>query len=364
MPIYGLSDQAATIKEIGRIRKGGPKTEYKPGPNLDYFRVTFRDDELEAQKTFVDVYGEHPVFINLRLAFDTIPENWFAWYTCYLKGGQLGMADGKKWHYLRDYRSQKVLIKNGELTNLGVEAGISLDFNKEDAVYFYYSRKQKKDMPVYARPEGRLSVMIPELGRFVSMTLLTHSLHDIGHIEGALKFIESRSKLLGVPMSFIPLTLSRQTEQISKPMDNGRGMVDEWLVKLEIHPDFAGMAIPYLTRQTVARLQSLPEPADRPDLLTLPEPELDGDEPTEEDMEPEDEIKPGPQFEAQPDAIVVTEPDPKAPQPELIPIKEQDYWKLVYGQLKWSAEEAQSVLKQYDGDFVKAFNAAKKQMPD
>jgi len=42
---------------------------------------------------------------------------------------------------------------------------------------------------------------------------------------------------------------------------------------------------------------------------------------------------------------------------------EKEYWNIVYGQLKWDKKAADEVIERYEGDFIKALEVAKKQLP-
>lgn len=318
MPIYGLTDGAPSFKEIGRIRLGSPKQkktnksgqEYEiMGRDLDHFRVTFRDDEQEALRRFVERYGDKPTMINVRLAFPEVRAAWSAWYTCHLKGGMLGRADGRQWDYLRDYRSQQVLIRNGELTALGRERGIKLEFDPEEPVYFYHSRNKDEDVPVYAKPEGRLSVVLPELGVMAYLTMITHGKNHIHNIDGQLAGISVKARDLGISLTQIPLILSRRPEQISKPLEDGRVYDESWLVNLEIHPDFAGAALRYLDA-AAARTLSLAAPSSAAPVPALGPGnwEEDGDE---EELPEEGEIVGGGQIEG--GTEMKEEPKPERP---------------------------------------------------
>jgi len=298
MPIIGLTDGTPSIKEIGRIRKGSEKEQYKPGVNLDYFRVTFRPDETEMQNAFNSIYGNEPRTINVKLAYDVWDDNlFFAYYTCYLKGGMLGQANGEQWVYLRDYRTQEILIKGGELTETGKAREMKIAFDENEPVYFYHSERKKKDIPVYAKPEGRVALMVPELGRYVYLTLLTHAKNDLANLSGELRDIFNRAERLGVYPSDIPLVLSRRFEPVSKPAYNGEGRIttEESLVHLEPHEQFAKLAIGFTQRKTLEALtpgqphvEQLPEqPEDYAMLPSGPEPPENWD------------ITPGPMFDSE-----------------------------------------------------------------
>jgi len=267
MPIYGLTDQTPALKEIGRIRKGEERqdNDYRPGSNLDYFRVTFSHDSEEMcagrKNIFEAHYGETPREIRVNLAYDTIDACWFAWYTAYLKGGMLGMADGRQWYYLRDYRTQEVLVSRYGLTEFGKAQGAKVEFDPDEPVYYYHSERKNQDIPVFAKPEGRMSLVMPNLfGRFSVFFALTHSIHDIRQLSGELKAINEKAVALGIPLSDIPLVYSRVQQKISKPSSGGRVMADEWLCHIKPIEEWDMLASKLLERKAIYAL--LPKPDD------------------------------------------------------------------------------------------------------
>lgn len=315
-PIAGLTDGNPSFHEIGRIRKGGPKQKKTDksggvyevmGKDLDHFRITFRDDiDPATVARFTDRYGDEPTLINVRLAFQNIKTAWDAWYVSYLKGGLLGRAgdfrgDGiNRWNYLRDYRSNEVLIRDGKLTPLGVERKIGIDFDPEKPVYFYKSRKNSEDVPVYATPEGRLSVVVPELGIMAYLTLITHSLGDIAAISSNLEAIRQKSEDLGIAITQIPLVLTRRRERISMPTDNGRVYGDKWMVHLEVAPEFAEIALQYMDRLASKVFAMSPGAQPKPPALSSggnwPDDPENIDNEGEADQAEMDEITSGPAY--------------------------------------------------------------------
>jgi len=279
MPIVGLTDQTPALKEIGRIRKGDEKKDdYRPGKNLNYFRVTFQHDSEETnlarKNLFEGHYDDQPREIRVQLAYDTYDANWFAWYTCYLKGGMLGMADGERWFYLRDYRNHEVAITNYSLTEYGKAHDFNVEFDPKEAVYFYQSKRKKEDIPVFATPEGRLSVVMPDLfGRFNMFQALTNSVHDIRQLSGELKSIAVKADAFGIPMSDIPLVYSRREEIISKPMKNGRAQVGEWLCHIQPAEEWDMLASKLLERKAIyAMLPKTTAEVDAEGIAALVEP--------------------------------------------------------------------------------------------
>ena len=165
------------------------------------------------------------------------------------------MADGERWFYLRDYKTHEVVISDYALTDYGKAKGFSVEFDQTEPVYFYTAQSGKnkgKDMPVFATPEGRLSLVIPHLfGRFNMFLALTNSIHDLGQISGELKSIADKADTFGIPMSEIPLVYSRRKEQISKPTSQGRIQADEWLCHIQPVAEWDMLATKLLERKSI-----------------------------------------------------------------------------------------------------------------
>src|SRR3990172_724240 len=113
MPIIGLTTGTPSFREIGRLRKGAPKSEGLK--DLLYFRPDFRPNEPEASARFLEAYTDKPTKIEARLAFDQIELCWDANWEVYNTRGMLGMADGQKWIYLRSNHNGDLLVRDGEV---------------------------------------------------------------------------------------------------------------------------------------------------------------------------------------------------------------------------------------------------------
>jgi len=121
-PIRGLTDCAPSFPQIATIRKGGPKKTSKRGnrtvvtgigPDLKYFRVEFMEGEEEAEKRFVELYGEEPTDITIMLPFDRIERVWEAWREAYLSGALIHRCDGDRIQYAISPESGEIVARGG-----------------------------------------------------------------------------------------------------------------------------------------------------------------------------------------------------------------------------------------------------------
>src|SRR5512139_2981369 len=113
MPIVGLTDRGLAFPEIGQIRKGAKKSGNRPGEDLTFFRVEFDEREKKAADEFVRTYGAQPQAIRIILPFNEIERMWDAWLEAYTAGRMVARADGEKYIYLIDTKTNRLLVKNG-----------------------------------------------------------------------------------------------------------------------------------------------------------------------------------------------------------------------------------------------------------
>jgi len=206
MAIVGLTDQAAAFPIIGVLRKGDvkPTNGNRPGKDLTYFRFTSEDSE--ALSDFYQAYTEleDQRRINIFLPHKTADENMDAWMEQWVAGGLVHRCDGK-------------------VTRL---------WRTDDGSY----SDEPKPCPGGCKQVGRLSVIIPELGRFATVTVLTTSIHDIINLTRQLKsYVSIRGDLRG-----IPFVLTRTPKLVSTPGNDGKRVRREkWLLSIEANPEWA-----------------------------------------------------------------------------------------------------------------------------
>lgn len=289
-PIAGLTDRTPSFKELGRLRLGIPKAEAVKGPQeIEYFRPDFRPDAGDAAALFFTEYGAKPTKINVRIPFAQIERCWDAFYMVYNKTGLLGMSDGQRWLYLRHNQSGALIVAQGGVVQSPTpemprdENGLPyMPFDKRVPVYSYTSHKGQ-DVAVFAKPEGRLKVLIPELQRAGYVTVVTHSVYNIIKISEQLAAIAEMGKNIGVALPLIPMVLTRRKEQISVSIDGKKSMQEKYLLNLEIDP--AWMAAQWKLLDTLLPGKALPAPAPV-NMPMLPAGELPTLEETEEGEAP------------------------------------------------------------------------------
>jgi hypothetical protein len=225
------------FKELGRIRKGIPKSQGLQ--DLHTFRMDFRPDEPNALARFLEEYKTiYPQSINVRLAFNEIERVWSNWFTVYNTSGMLGKAgllpglEGWHWHYLRSNKTGELIVKDG-LT----KDGKTMPFDPTIPIYSYRNRKGE-DVEVFARPEGKLSVMIPELQAIGYMVLITHGWYDCSKIESQLAAIKEISERVGMTLPMVPLIISRRPEQVSVSIKGRKHMEERWIINLDVRKDW------------------------------------------------------------------------------------------------------------------------------
>jgi hypothetical protein len=240
MPIVGLTDRSPSFKEIGRLRLGIPKSEAQvSGPKeIGWFRADFRPDAQDALALFITEYGQQPTSIHFRLPFAEINRCWDAMYEVYNKFGMLGMSDGRRWLYLRHNKTGELLVKDGvpthaEGTKVNEDGEVYLPFEPKVPVYSYTSQKGK-EVKVYARPTGRLRILIPELKRAAYVQIITNSLYNCIHLSEQLAGVAEIAKSVGMNITQVPMTITRRKETISVSYDGHKQMQERYLLNIEI----------------------------------------------------------------------------------------------------------------------------------
>jgi len=281
MPIKHLTNQPVSFPEIGRLHKGGKKTDPKrPGPDLTYFRMANISDDDDVETAFAAVYGPEPRIVNVLLPFRTVDENWDAWQEEYVAGGLVHRCDGETMVRWR--------LPNGDYSN-----------EPRPCPYATGDKVRTAERPGCV-PEGRLRIVIPELKRLAYVTVSTHSKNDIAHLDSQLRALPARD------LRGIPLILYRRPYKISTPetypkdhpqagQRTGRRVRRvKWLLSIEASPTWTALLF------DAQQLAALPGASDRLALpsgaivdgatgeIVSPEEELPGDWSDEEEIEEEE----------------------------------------------------------------------------
>lgn len=215
MAIKGLTDKQAAFPSLGVLRKGEKKVNANaPGKDLTYFR--FVSDDPLANDMFTSAYPNEDLLrnINVLLPFKTTDENMDAWIEKWVAGGLIYRSDGETVVLWRTDKGQfSTEIKPDPRPVIG-EDGKRADGSSQ---------------------VGRLTVIIPELGRFATLTVLTTSKWDIINLTRQLRSYEA----LEGDLRGIPFVLKRTLETISTPTGNGkRSRRQKWLLSIETLPRY------------------------------------------------------------------------------------------------------------------------------
>jgi hypothetical protein len=260
MAIKGLTDQDAALPRIGILRKGKEKTSKNaPGRDLTYFRFVPEDDDAKVH--FEEAYPDEDAqrCINIFLPYKTPEENFInnSWIEKWVAGGLEYRSDGE--NIIRSRMS------NGQYT----------DEVKPDPKPKILEDGKREDG---SSQVGRLTAIIPELGRLATVTILTTSKNDVANLSKQLKsYYNLYDDLRGIPFIVV-----RRKKRISTPMGNGeRGRRESWLLCIETKPQY--------TRLYLADVQqkALPAPT-----ITVEAEHLDAETPPDLLVSPMEETEP------------------------------------------------------------------------
>lgn len=251
MTIKGMTDRAAAFPSVGILRKGEKKPENgnKPGKDLTFFR--FVTDDSLAEKMFAEAYPNEDALrnINVFLPHKTTNENMDSWIEKWVASSLIYRSDGET----------VVLWKSAK-------GGFSTE-QKPDPQPEVGEDGKRRDG---SSQVGRLSVIVPELGRFATVTVLTTSKHDIINLTRQLRSYEA---LLG-DLRGIPFVIRRRLTMISTPAPDGkRARREKWLLSIETQAQWSIAKLGMMEREALATGNMVIEggPADEYLLKELPE---------------------------------------------------------------------------------------------
>lgn len=220
MPIIQMTrreDVIPKFPDLGKIRKGGPKTEAnRPGPDLSYWRFT--SERPEVQAAFAVAYPGQPKLIEAYLPFPSMEENWQTWCEEYDAGGLRHRCDGVTMYR---WRKNDGAYQDGE----------------QPCPFNGHPELRTKARPG-CKQVGRLYLIIPQLIRagFVGfVTMETHSINDLVSITACLMDAERKAgKLSGILFSVlrVPQTISTPAWKEEDKAAGKRARVSKSLVKI------------------------------------------------------------------------------------------------------------------------------------
>jgi len=251
MPIVNMTDRPASFTEIGRIRKGSPKTEKGyVGKDLTYFRFDFHEGEEHNLNTLYEYYGTEEIRrLDIFLPFEKLDWMWDAWVEAYIKGGMIHRSDGERVNYHID-------VETGERTVYDWQPETVCPSKTGQPVGYYLSQGQQK--PIYATPVGRLKVIVPVLRRFTYMTFVTTSQYDIINISQNLAALQQvHGSIQG-----IPLVMRRKPTKVRWTTPEGKLATKEtWLIYIEANEKWVDRALIAMEQRSTPEIVGyLPEP--------------------------------------------------------------------------------------------------------
>lgn len=218
MGIKGLTGDLRWPR-LGTLRKGGPKVEKRVnGRTIQTYgedlndRLRFEALDADIAASWAEAFGGDtiPAELVVTLPYPTIDACWQAWRECWVAGGLRYRCDGCN-HVLW----------------LDTETGEY----RHDPVPCPGPGRCEAD------PVGRLEVVVPQLQRMGTVTLLTTSLHDIRNLDGAIRVL---ALMLG-DLTRLPVRITRVQRPISTPSKDEKGRPlrvrrHKWLLHLEAAP--------------------------------------------------------------------------------------------------------------------------------
>jgi len=258
MPLGKLTDPDPSFMLLGRIKKGAPKNgENSIGKDLDHWRFVYKPgkDQARVQECIEQVYGKDPRDVNIRLAFDTIQENWDANLECYKAGvlvAKCAMTEERGYYWLNYRDGAKVLVRDGMPVG---EEGVEFMKKPIDPTQPIYYSKNKNE-PAYMEPYGRLRVVVPELAALEPpvvgwFEVVLKSPRDIRQVSAELKAIALKAKESNSPIFGIPMRLSRIEEDITKNINGNLTRGPSWMVHIALTGEWGSKALEYVERKAL-----------------------------------------------------------------------------------------------------------------
>lgn len=237
MAIKGLTDRPAAFPVIGVLRKGEKKDTNGNAPGKDLSYLRFVTEDKLAEEMFRKAYPNEDALrnINVFLPHKTTDENMDSWIEKWVASSLVYRSDGET---VVLWKTDKGAFSTEAKPDQKPEVGA--DGKRADG----------------SSQVGRLSVIIPELGRFATVTVLTTSKHDIMNLTSQLRSYEAlRGDLRG-----IPFVIKRRPYKISTPASGGkRARREKWLLSIETQPQWTMAQLTAMERQALPEVVDLEE---------------------------------------------------------------------------------------------------------
>lgn len=275
MPLYNVMARGMRLPRIGTIRKGMQvpvidKATGEPKKNKDGETVmrpeekpwfVFHVDPTEQESVFAklrEAYGTDQInSLNVFLALPDANSNFSSWMEAYTANQMVARADERVVIYLFDTWSNEILIKDGVVTAHSSVAnspagllvantpiGSPLPYRPDMIV----AQAKGSDKAITFKAVGRLNVVIKELRRLITFTVITGGYwYDIPAIYSCVEILDAIAQATGRGANTIPLTLRRVPRERSFTNEKGEKVKRIYHdIELEIRADVtAGLLASY-----------------------------------------------------------------------------------------------------------------------
>lgn len=253
MPLYNVMSRGLKLPRIGTIRKGIQvpvlNEDGKPKKNRNGQIVT-RPKELpwflfkcaestngdggnEVEQAIYAAYGSKEIKeLNVFLAYPDAFSNFSFWLEAYTFNQLVARSDERTLTYLFDTVSNETLVKDSVLLKHSSKpdspAGkIVAPFNVGDTIPhqpdMILGESKESGRPITFKAVGRLTVVIRELRRLATFTLITGGYwYDIPQIYSTVKMVDQITQATGRGANTIPLTLRRVEREHPYTAEDGQ----------------------------------------------------------------------------------------------------------------------------------------------
>lgn len=278
MPLWNVMNRGLRLPRIGTIRKGiqvpvldkeTGKPKKKNGnivtypKEVPYFvfkcaESTGSDAANEIEQAIYAAYGSNQIYeINCFLAYPDAMQNFSFWMEAYTFNQLVARSDERVITYLFDIVTNETLIKDSVIVKLSSNpsspAGkIVAPYKVGDSVPYVESmvlgKAKDSERPLTFKAVGRLTLVIRELKRLATFTLITGGYwSDIPQIYSTIEIIDQIVKSTGRGANTIPVSLRRVPREVHFTDENGdKKKKTSYDVQMEIRSDIiAGLLETY-----------------------------------------------------------------------------------------------------------------------
>lgn len=299
MPIYGIQNRGLRFPTIGSIRKGirmpvldketGKPRKNRAGEIMTYPKevpyFVFHVDPT-AQDTVDRIFSAYRTreISELRcfLAYPNASENFDYWLEAYTASQLVARSDEVNVLYLRDTETGEMLVRDGAVLAHSsnpnsvagklvqdIPIGGKLPYEKDMIVAVAKTSGDK----ITFKASGRLHVVIPEVQRPVTFTVITGAYwYDIPSIRSAVDLVDMVSQYSNPrrPANTIPVILRRVPVEVPYVGDDGqRHKKVQYPIQMEVAADvFGGLLEVYANTPLAFQLQAPTAPVNYPVLTS------------------------------------------------------------------------------------------------